>query len=214
MPWASSFRGGPICTCLVRGLFGARASPAVSGARRGEEVDSIVGESSCARRRVGRRSPVVVLSFFLLKTIPTFSLIQLLNQESWVLGFGAVSSVKVRLTQLPNLRDIGLRLLPLPAEIFLRSVRLRPGPLSSACARAQASSAARRRPHEGPRHSTGTPFTPSAPVLSFSGQLTAPRVARNFSGLSSFRIVAVQQQRLSPRPHTIGHDSGRRAQLL
>ena len=105
MPWASSFRGGPICTCLVRGLFGARASPAVSGARRGEEVDSIVGESSCARRRVDRRSPVVVLSFFLLKTIPTFSLIQLLNQESWVLGFGAVSSVKVRLTQLPNLRD-------------------------------------------------------------------------------------------------------------
>ena len=60
------------CTCWSSGLLGARASPAVSGARRGEEVDSDVGESSYARWRVRGRSPVVVLSFFLYKTYPHF----------------------------------------------------------------------------------------------------------------------------------------------
>jgi hypothetical protein len=83
----------------------------VSDARRGEEVDSV---GAC----VGARQ----FSFSLHKTIPTFSLIQLLNQETWVLGFGAVSSAKVRLTQLPNLRDIGARLQPFPQKFFALSV--------------------------------------------------------------------------------------------
>lgn len=138
--------------------------------------------------------------FSYIKPTPTFSLIQLLNQETWVLGFGAVSSAKVRLTQLPNLRDIGARLQPFSAEFFCAVRASAPKPLSSACARVQANLAGRRQPHEGPRHGTGTPVTPTAPVFFFLAQLSLPRIARIFRQLSSYRKL-----QCSNRVSRLGH---------